>query len=155
MTVPGGQKEERCLLGWAPASGPVAADRRHGLGCQRGWGARDDQPEDPNGRGAPYVLGAGLPAGREGHGEVQGAVGRHQPLLLQDGVQPVRRDAPLPLLYRLQTEQRGLSSGFATAGRLRTNLGGCAASHHSTGSPNHEEFQAWSTRFAKGTHSEV
>lgn len=67
-------------------------------------------------RGEPHMLGARPPPGREGHGEVQGPMGRHEPLLLQHRVQPVRRDTPLPLLHRLQTQEHGLVSGAFTAG---------------------------------------
>lgn len=66
--------------------------------------------------GEPYVLGARLAPRGEGHGEVQGPMGRHQLLLLQDCVQPVRRDTPLPLLYRLRTQQYGPVAGGFTAG---------------------------------------
>ena len=65
--------------------------------------------------GEPYVLGARLAPRGEGHGEVQGPMGRHQLLLLQDCVQPVRRDTPLPLLYRLRTQQYGPVAGGFTA----------------------------------------
>ena len=50
------------------------------------------------------MQGAQLVPQREGQWKVQGPMGRHQLPLLQDHVQPVRRDAPLPLLYRLQTQ---------------------------------------------------
>ena len=55
-------------------------------------------------QGEPYTLGAQLVPQREGQWKVQGPMGWHQLLLLQDHVQPVRRDAPLSLLYRLQTQ---------------------------------------------------
>ena len=65
------------------------------------------------------MLEARLVPQREGQWKVQGPMGRHQLLLLQDHVQPVRRDAPLPLLYRLQTQQYGLVVGGFTAGDIQ------------------------------------
>lgn len=53
----------------------------------------------------PYVLGAGPAPGGEGHGEVQGAAWGQHLLPLEHGVEPVRRDAPLPLPEGLRREQ--------------------------------------------------
>lgn len=53
----------------------------------------------------PYVLGAGPAPGGEGHGEVQGAARRQHLLPLERGVEPVRRDAALPLPEGLRRDR--------------------------------------------------
>lgn len=94
----------RCASGprrrWAAARGRL---RRGGQGGARARGGRG-----PRGRQtAPYVLGTRLPARGEGHREVQGPVGRHHLLLLQDRVQPVGSHAPPPLPDGLPDRERG------------------------------------------------
>lgn len=98
-------------------------------------------------RGVPYVLGAWLSSGGECHREMQGTVRRHQFLLLQDRVQPVRSDTSLPLPDRLpNTKSQVCCAGVFAAAGLNTQLSGCITTVTPLQKP-HGDHVTQSTRF--------
>lgn len=87
-------------------------------------------------RDIPYVLRAGLSSWGERHREVKGAVRGHQLLLLQDHVQPVRGDTPLPFSDRLPNIRSWACwAGVCVAAGLHAKGSGCITSDPSVGSP--------------------